>query len=85
MEWMKFLKTHYRETIVDDEISAIFSCIHESSYVVFISDTCSSGTILDLQFTDKNCVAISGLSRLFTNWRWLCHVILFDGAIKTKY
>lgn len=53
------LKTHYRETIVDDEISAIFSCIHETSYLVFISDTCSSGTVLDLQFTNQNCVAIS--------------------------
>lgn len=53
-------KTHYRETILDDEIKSIFSTIHPSSYLVIISDTCSSGTILDLQFSkNENCIAIS--------------------------
>lgn len=53
-------KTHYRETIVDDEIASIFSTIHQTSYLIVISDTCSSGTILDLQFSkNQNCIAIS--------------------------
>lgn len=53
-------KTHYRETITDDEISSIFQTIHPTSYLIVISDTCSSGTILDLQFSkNENCVAIS--------------------------
>ncbi len=53
-------KTHYKESIVDDEITSIFSNIHTTSYLVVISDTCSSGTILDMQFSkNQNCVAIS--------------------------
>ncbi len=53
-------KTHTRETIPDDEIKQIFSTIHPSSKIIIISDTCSSGTIHDLQFNSNvKAVAIS--------------------------
>lgn len=53
-------KTHTRETILDDEIRTIFNRIHPTSKIVIISDTCSSGTIHDLQFDPHvQAVAIS--------------------------
>lgn len=53
-------KTHRHESILDDEIANIFHDIHPSSQLIVISDTCSSGTVLDLQFNNHiNCIAVS--------------------------
>lgn len=53
-------KTHTRESILDDEIKNIFQRIHPTSKLVIISDTCSSGTINDLQFNSSiKTIAIS--------------------------
>lgn len=53
-------KTHRRESILDDEIAEIFHNIHPTSHLIIISDTCSSGTVFDLQFNENlKCIAIS--------------------------
>ena len=53
-------KTHRRETIVDDEIADIFRNIHPEACLIVISDSCSSGTVLDLQYDKRiKCIAIS--------------------------
>jgi hypothetical protein len=45
--------------VLDDELSAMFGGIHESSYLWIISDNCSSGTMLDRQLNDRPWILLS--------------------------
>jgi hypothetical protein len=45
--------------IIDDEISKIFSNIHDSSSLYLFSDSCSSGSMIDEYYNKKDWVTIS--------------------------
>jgi hypothetical protein len=45
--------------IIDDEISKIFSSIHDSSTLYLFSDSCSSGSMIDKYYNKKDWVTIS--------------------------
>lgn len=45
--------------IIDDEISKIFSNIHNSSTLYLFSDSCSSGSMIDKYYNKKDWVTIS--------------------------
>jgi hypothetical protein len=44
--------------IVDDEISAVFSKIHDTSRLYLLSDSCSSGSMIDLTLNARPWVTI---------------------------
>lgn len=47
------------QNIIDDEISKIFSNIHDSSKLYLFSDSCSSGSMIDEYYNKKDWVTIS--------------------------
>ena len=47
------------QNILDDEISKIFSSIHDSSKLYLFSDSCSSGSMIDKYYNKKDWVTIS--------------------------
>ena len=67
------------ERILDDEISLIFKDIPENSTVVLISDSCSSGTMIDVKLNGKNWVTYSSCK---DNESAFCS---FDGGIVTIF
>lgn len=49
----------HTQDITDDHISKIFSNIHDSSTLYLFSDSCSSGSMIDKYYNNKNWVTIS--------------------------
>lgn len=47
------------QNILDDEISIIFNTIHDRSMLTLISDSCSSGSMIDTYYNKRNWVTIS--------------------------
>lgn len=47
------------QNILDDEISIIFNNIHEKSMLTLFSDSCSSGSMIDIYYNKKTWVSIS--------------------------
>ena len=45
--------------IIDDEISKIFNKIHKTSYLWLFSDSCSSGSMIDIYYNKQNWITIS--------------------------
>ena len=45
--------------ILDDEISTILCDIHETSFVLLISDNCSSGTMIDKKLNNRPWICMS--------------------------
>jgi hypothetical protein len=67
------------ERILDDEISLIFKDIPANSKVVLISDSCSSGTMIDVKLNSKNWVTFSSCK---DDQNAFCS---FDGGIVTIF
>jgi len=47
------------QNILDDELSAIFSKIHDNSRLYLFSDSCSSGSMIDVKLNKRPWVTIS--------------------------
>jgi hypothetical protein len=67
------------ESILDDEISLIFKDIPENSKVILISDSCSSGTMIDVKLNNANWITYSSCA---DNENAFCS---FDGGIVTIF
>lgn len=67
------------ERILDDEISLIFKDIPENSKVILISDSCSSGTMIDVKLNHANWITYSSCA---DHENAFCS---FDGGIVTIF
>lgn len=65
--------------MVDDEISLIFSGINEQSYLWLISDSCSSGTIIDRQLNNHPWMCLTSCNA------WQDSVASIDGGMFTLF